>query len=61
MVHAIIHRVSQQILEKYDASSVEEAREQYLRNHPELECDTVNEMNDKYPALTMNLWIIPLH
>lgn len=61
MIYAIIHRVSQQILEKYEATSADEVREKYLANHPELECDTVNEMVNNYPELMMNLWQVPLN
>ncbi len=61
MVYAIIHRVSQQVIEKHEANSDDECRSKYLANHPELECDTVNEMMDRYPVLMQNLWQIPLN
>ena len=60
MVYAIIHRASQMVLEKHEASSADECREKYLQAHPELEVDTVNELMTNYPMLMMNLWMVPL-
>jgi len=61
MIYAIIHRISQQVMEKYEATSADDCREKYLAAHPELECDTVNEMMQNYPSLMQNLWQIPLN
>lgn len=61
MVYAIIHRISGNVLEKHEASNADECREQYLKYHPELECETVQELNTNYPILMMNLWMVPLN
>lgn len=61
MIYAIIHRMSGNILEKHEASSDKECTEQYLKCHPELECDTVSELMTNYPTLVMNLVMVRLH
>lgn len=61
MIYAIIHRISEQVLDKYDAVSVQNCLEQYVQHHPELEVDTAAEFAQFYPALSHNLYIIPLN
>lgn len=61
MVIAIVHAQSQGILGKFEATTPEDAGNQFIKSHPEYECDTLAQFYTDYPQLAQNLLAVPLH
>jgi hypothetical protein len=61
MIIAIVHNQSLQVIAKYEATDSTDAGLQYLKSHPELECETLPEFYQNYPVLAQSLLCIPLH
>jgi hypothetical protein len=60
MQFAVIHRVSMNMLARYDATDVFDVQRQWVNTHPEYGCDSWDEFATNYPVLSMSLLAAPI-
>lgn len=61
MIVAIFHKANpNNILAKFEARDKTDAFEQYLKHHPELDCETVSQFAREFPFLAESLISCPL-